>query len=236
MDYTFSFKDVDDLEFKLSESNSKYEYNGKIVPRVTSVISTMIHEDGLMYWSNNLGLKHQHYKTVLNEAAKLGSKAHKGFEIFLKEGTVNKDAPFFPMKAFLSWWNDIRINNKVEVLGQEHHLVCPYYGGTYDLLLSINGDKWLVDFKTSNKVTYKYFLQLAAYNRILRDYDNTKLSGVMILQVEKERPIYHEYFLDIKNVQQKEYFDICERTFLSLLYGYYHILYLERGFSHVVQK
>lgn len=235
MSYGFKFSDIDDLEFEYTDQ-SVYTYQGKPVPRVTSILSKMIHEDFLMYWSNNLGLKHQHYKTVLNEAAKLGSKAHKGFEIFLKEGTVNEDAPFFPMKAFLSWWNNIRENNKVEILGQEHPLVCPYYGGTYDLLLSINGDKWLVDFKTSNKVTYKYFLQLAAYNRILRDYENTRLSGVMILQVEKERPIYHEYFLDFKNIQQKEYFNICERTFLSLLYGYYHILYLERGFSHVVQK
>ena len=235
MDYSFNFSDINDLEFEYTD-HSIYKFDNHTVPRVTSIISKMIHEDFLMYWSNNLGLKHKHYKTVLDEAAKLGSKAHKGFEIFLKEGEVRDDAPFFPMKAFLSWWNNIRENNKVEVLGQEHPLVCPYYGGTYDLLLSINGDKWLVDFKTSNKVTYKYFLQLAAYNRILRDYENTKLSGVMILQVEKERPIYHEYFLDFKNVQQKEYFDICERTFLSLLYGYYHILYLERGFSHVVQK
>lgn len=235
MDYTFNFTDVDNLEFEYTDQ-SIYTYKGVKVPRVTVILSKMIHEDFLMYWSNNLGLKHKHYKSVLDEAARLGSKAHKGFEMFIKEGEVREDAPFFPMKAFLSWWNTIRENNKVEVLGQEHPLVCPYYGGTYDLLLSINGKKWLVDFKTSNKVTYKYFLQLAAYNMILRDYESTNLSGVMILQVEKNRPIYHEYFLDFDNPNQKAYFDVCERTFLSLLYGYYHITYLEKGFSHAVQK
>ena len=39
-------------------SNSTY-YNddGVMVPRVTEVISTMIHSDALMYWANSLGFK-----------------------------------------------------------------------------------------------------------------------------------------------------------------------------------
>jgi hypothetical protein len=236
MDYTFSFKDVDELEFKLSESNSKYEYNGKIVPRVTSVISTMIHEDGLMYWSNKLGFNHKSYKQVMNEALDYGTKTHHGIEIFLKENRIEETAPYFSITAFIQWWNNLVSNNIVQVIGQEVPVVCEYYGGTYDLLLSINGELWLIDFKTSNHITYKYFLQLAAYNRVLRDEQHMNLRGVCILQLSKTNPSFNEYALNFLNPFHKDYIDNSERTFMSLLYAYYHINYMEGEFKHVLEK
>ena len=57
--------------------------------------------------------------------------------------------------------------NKVDIIGQEESLISPYYAGTYDLLVNINGDPYLVDFKTSNHVGYKYFMQIAAYRYLL---------------------------------------------------------------------
>lgn len=235
-EYTFSFKDVDELEFKLSESNSKYEYNGKIVPRVTSVISTMIHEDGLMYWSNKLGFHHQSYKQVMNEALDYGTKTHHGIEIFLKESRIEESAPYFSITAFIHWWNNLISHNVVQILGQEIPVVCQYYGGTYDLLISINGEPWLIDFKTSNHITYKYFLQLAAYNRVLRDEQNIHLKGVCILQLSKTSPSFNEYALNFSNPCHKAYIDDSERTFMSLLYSYYHIKYMEDVSKHVLER
>jgi len=236
MQYEFSFKDIDDLEFKLSESVSDYSFNGNKVPRVTSIISDMIHSDAITIWANNLGFKHQKYRDVLNEACNYGSKTHHGIEIFLKENRILQDAPYFSMMAFINWWNNLISNQTVQILGQEIPLICQYYGGTYDLLLSINGEPWLIDFKTSNHITYKYFLQLAAYNKVLREVHNTNLRGAVILQLSKSSPTYNEYTLDFMNPQHKEYIDTCERTFMSLLYSYYHIKYLEGEFNHVLEQ
>lgn len=236
MQYDFSFKDIDDLEFKLSESVSNYKFNGNIIPRVTSIISNMIHEDSLMYWANGLGFKHQSYKNIINEAFDYGHKTHHGIEIFLKENRIEEDAPYFSMTAFITWWNNLIANQTVQILGQEVPVVCQYYGGTYDLLLSINGEPWLIDFKTSNHITYKYFLQLAAYNKILRDEQKLNLRGTVILQLSKTTPTYNEYTLDFTNPIHKRYIDNCERTFMSLLYSYYHIKYLEGEFNHVVEN
>lgn len=236
MEYSFSFKDIDDLEFKLSEENSNYTFNGVKVPRVTEIISKMIHEDSLLYWANGLGFKHTRYSDEMKKYTTIGSAAHKAIEIFLKKGVIPQNAPYNPITAFISWWNRIISNNKVNVIGQEVPLVCQYYGGTYDLLIKVNDDYWLIDFKTSNHITYKYFLQLAAYNQILRDKDHMNLRGVLVLQLEKTRPIYHEYYLDFARPESKDYFNNCERTFMSLLYGYYNIKYLEKEFSHAYFK
>ena len=47
------------------DSNSRYTYNGIVVPRVTEIISKCIHSDSLMYWANSLGFKHKSYKKTL---------------------------------------------------------------------------------------------------------------------------------------------------------------------------
>lgn len=237
MQYDFSFKDIDDLEFSLSESvNSIYEFNGNKVPRVTSIISDMIHSDSITVWANNLGFKHQRYRDVLNEACEYGSKTHRGIEIYLKENRLVESAPYFSMMAFINWWNNLIKNQYVRILGQEIPLVCQYYGGTYDLLVSINGEPWLIDFKTSNHITYKYFLQLAAYNKVLRDEQKLNLRGAVILQLSKTSPTYNEYTLDFTNPIHKKYIGECERTFMSLLYSYYHVKYLEGEFKHVLEQ
>lgn len=223
--------DINTLNFDLN-TNNRYMIDGKSVPRVTEIISKMIHEDKLMEWSNYLGFKREKYRTVLNEAADYGTKVHHGIEMYLKEDKVEEGAPFFSMSAFLAWYNLIRQNHKIKILGQEQKLMCQYYGGTYDLLLEIDGGIWLIDFKTSNHVTYKYYLQLAAYNKILKEM-GVNITGCIILQLSKDTPQYREYILDLRIPEHKAYFDICERTFISLLYGYYHIHYLEGEFNYV---
>jgi hypothetical protein len=177
-----------------------------------------------------LGFKHLNYRTVLNSAANYGTKAHHGIECLLKEETVPNDAPAHIINSFNKWWSIISSNNQIRILGQEVKMSCPWYGGTYDLLLEINGKVYLVDFKTSNHVTYKYYLQLAAYNYLLKQ-QGTIISGVIILQLSKETTGYNEFVLNLDDPGQKEYFDICERTFFSLLYGYYHINWLEVKFN-----
>lgn len=232
MEFEFNFKDIDELEYIYHDKNS-YQYNGIQVPRVTAVISSMIHSDSLMYWANSLGFKHQKYSDIINEACDYGTNTHKGIEMFLKGEEVPKETPYQSMNAFLQWWNVISSNNNVKILGQEKTLVCPYYGGTYDLLLSINDKPWLIDFKTSNHISYRYYLQLAAYNRILRDDMNINLGGVLLLQLEKTRPVFHEYTLDFSRPVAVDYFNTCEKTFMSILYSYYHLKYLEKNFSKV---
>lgn len=205
----------------------RYTYNGENVPRVTEIISKMIHEDAIVQWANGLGFRHISYTETLNEAARIGTMVHSSIEHYLKdEQDKIKEVP--SLSAFKKWWKTINEGNRVEILGQEEKLVCPYFGGTYDLLLKINGVIYLVDFKTSNHVTYKYYIQLAAYNYMLK-MQGIQIGGVIILQVSKKSADYNEYVLNLSDPLQKDYFDLCERTFLALVYGYYHIMYLERG-------
>ena len=73
-------------------------------------------------------------------------------------------------------------------------------------------------------------------SKILRDEQKLNLRGTVILQLSKTSPTYNEYTLDFTNPIHKKYIDDCERTFMSLLYSYYHIKYLEGEFNHVLEQ
>ena len=162
---------LNQIDYEIKIDNSNYYFNSKQVPRVTDIISKSIHEEYLMKWSNYLGFKHLSYVEELNKAAEYGTLVHSAIENFLKHNISSDNVSF---KAFLRWWNIVNASNEVRIIGEEESLVCEWFGGTYDLLISINNKIYLVDFKTSNHVGYKYYLQLAAYRYMI--YKNKNIN------------------------------------------------------------
>lgn len=223
--------DLEDLAALQAESlfESPYEIDGHTVPRVTEVIGKMIEEPSIAVWANSLGFRHQNYKRTLEGYARIGSLTHHAIEVYLQGQPIPLETPQYPMDSFRIWWMEMEKMN-AKPLATEQSLVCNLYGGTYDLMMEVGGKVWLVDFKTSNHVTYKYWLQLAAYTRILRE-QGIRVDGLLVLQLSKYAVAFREYVLDLSWQPHIEYLSICERTFMSLLYGYYHITYLERRFK-----
>lgn len=208
----------------INKKSSTYHNNeGQVVPRVTEILSTMIHSDALMYWANSLGFKGMRYKDTLNTAARIGTAAHNAIEAFLMDKFETKDNISF--LGFLMWYNIITLEKGLpfQVIYIEHHLVCKWFGGTLDCLARIGNKIYLIDFKTSNHVTYKYFLQLAAYRFMLRVVEGIEVDGVIVLQLDKESPGFNEYLLNFSIYDHLDFINHCETTFLSLVYGFFNI-------------
>jgi len=201
------------------------------VPRVTEILSSMMHSDALMYWANNLGFQGIKYKTALNRAANIGTEAHNTIERFLRGKLSVMETENIPFKGFYLWYNNlIQLGYNVDIVGLEVRLSCKWFGGTYDMLIKINNKLFLVDFKTSNHVTEKYFLQLAAYRYMLA-LKGIFIDGVIVLQLSKDSPGYNEYLLDESIYEHKLFMENCTRTFLSLVYAYYNIYYIKKEFK-----
>lgn len=204
---------------------------GQPVPRVTEILSTMIHSDSLMYWANSLGFKRIRYKDELEKAANIGTAAHESIETFFKDNIETDTNVSF--LAFKKWFDIVSKNNKVEVLFVEEPLVSDYYGGTCDLVLKINGKIYLIDFKTSNHITFKYYLQLAAYKYMLLLKHGINIDGTVILQLSKTCPEFNEFVLDFSNPVHNEFMNHCMNTFHSLVVGYYHIKKAEMAYKEI---
>ena len=220
-------------------SNSQYTYNGIIVPRVTEIISKCIHSDSLMYWANSLGFKHKSYKKTLDYSAQIGSQCHETIDAFITS-EFNYETPSdmfrdsrFAYESYLKWWNDITLNNIVKVIYHEYPLICKYFGGTMDGLYEINGKKYIVDYKTSNHVTFRYFLQIAAYRYILRTELGIETDGCIVLQLSKNDISYNEYVLNFCIPEHLQYINDCEMAFLSMVFAYYNISKVENDFNNI---
>ena len=220
---------------------SDYEYEGRKVPRVTKIIQRCIHNDGLMYWSNSLGFKRQSYQKTLNAAASIGSQCHNNIDAFLSGDidAINNNIDIEAMmayKSFLKWYNDVKLYTDIEIVLHEKTLTCKYFGGTLDGLYKINNKFYIVDYKTSNHVTYNYCLQIAAYIYMLRNELGIEVDGCIILQLSKTDVAYNEFMLDFDNPADKQYMDDCEGAFLAMVYWYYNLTNIEIGFNNIGWK
>lgn len=230
---------------EINVTDSSYEYNGIVVPRTTHILSSMLHEEYLMQWANTIGLyKRKKYIDEREKAAYIGTCAHELIEDYMNNNTydINKfnirDINEYNMvknaiESYELWYNTIIQDNIVEILGMEQRLSCPWFGGTYDMLIKINGKVYLVDFKTSNHISYKYCLQVAAYKFMLNNYYNIRIDGAIILQLDKKSISFEEYVLDFSNNKHNEFINLCTETYLSLVYGYYNRLKVEQMYKTI---
>lgn len=216
---------MEKIDFDINDkSNRYYNSEGRSVPRVTEILSSMIHSDRLMYWANSLGFRGLKYKEELDRAATIGTQAHFAIEMYLKEKLKSDNIPFL---GYLLWENIL--NEKglfVNPIFIEEKLTCQWFGGTADAVLEINDRLFLVDFKTSNHVTFKYFLQLAAYLYMF-SLRGIYPEGVIVLQLDKKSPGFNEYLLDFSYPEHKAFMDYCSQAFFSLVYAYYNIKRVE---------
>ena len=220
------------IDFDINDHTNRY-YNdeGKAVPRVTEILSTMMHSDRLMIWSNRLGMRGLKYEKELERAANFGSLAHSCIELYLKEKIKSENN--VPFLGYLLWESTLKEKGiTINPILVEEKLTCKWFGGTLDALLDISGEIYLVDFKTSNRVTYKYFLQLAAYLYLL-SLKGIYPKGVIVLQLDKVTPGFNEYLLNFSVLDHKMFMDNCTQAFFSILFAYYNIKRVENEFTQI---
>lgn len=229
------------LEIPHYNINSIYSFDGYPVPRVNDVLSSMIHEDYIVEWANSIGKRGMDYHETLSASADKGTYTHEKIDKFLKKEDYNIPIPAQYSRAvnnafsgFMTWWNDLNRTNYVKVLMNECRLTSPIVGGTLDLFIQINRKKYLLDFKTSNHPSYRYHLQLSAYEHLLEYNYGIQPDGWIILMLDKYRQNkYNE--LVVERPSDEPYMNRCKETFIMFADCYYHKLgvmdYYDKSFN-----
>lgn len=212
----------------MKRRNPRYKHNGIAIPSVTELLS-FIDSESLVYWANRIGRQGIDNRDVLRQAADFGTMVHESIEQYLKGKPV--EHPNICLEAFKQWWAGLNSCHVVKILGQEQPMTCEHFGGTYDLLISIDDKPYLVDFKTSNHVGYKYFMQLAAYRYLIWKKKKISLEGCLVLQFNKESPQFKEYSLTFSNPVEYEFIENCFKSFMGLVYTYYNVKLCQRQFG-----
>jgi predicted RecB family nuclease len=151
--------------------------------RVSTILSVR-DKPGLNAWKLRVG--EEESTRISREATDLGTQVHRGIEALLKTGelpswfterpkledpaavdtsNVRDAANLF--RGFLSWYDDAAPTDaqSEQFLFHKKH----QYAGTTDLICKLNGELYIVDFKTSKQISPEMGLQLVAYREAYYD-------------------------------------------------------------------
>lgn len=165
---------MDDLK-KISKAHTIYKLkDGTRVPSTTTVLS-VLNKPQLVQWANRMGLDGIDTNKYVDAAARIGTLAHylvqcdmTGEKPDLSEyGKMEIDKAENALLSYYEW----KKSKVIEPIVNELPLVSEQYkyGGTIDCYCKINGDIWLLDFKTGKAIYSEMLIQLAAYRQLLNE-------------------------------------------------------------------
>jgi hypothetical protein len=180
-----------------------YKIKKKVVPSVTTVLGRYKDSQGLLYWSNSLGLKGISYSKFMKEAGNIGTNVHELAQSHIEGLEYDlhgyDDVVTNCMNKFLNWWEDFKSEN-FEVIFCEQSFTSKKhkYGGTADLLVKKNDEYILVDFKTSKYVYSDYLIQGSAYKEMIEEKYDYPITKFIVARFGKENDDF-----EIKTFNQK---------------------------------
>jgi hypothetical protein len=167
----------------------KYEY----VPSVTWICEHYPKGVAFYKWLASKGWNEA--EAIKTAAGDKGSKVHEAIEDLIKGKEISIDAKYMNystkkdeelnleeyecIMSFASWWQEV----KPKPLGFEFAVWGDGYAGTVDLLCSIEGKTWLIDFKTSQYIWPSHELQVSAYKHAMESKDVPANINLAILQL-----------------------------------------------------
>jgi genome maintenance exonuclease 1 len=179
--------------------------DGEKLPSVTTILEATKSEESknaLMQWRKRVG--EQKAKEITAEASGRGTRMHKFIEDYLKTGKLSEPGSNpYSIQSHKMATSIIQqgLVNCSEYWGTEISLFFPkVYAGTTDLAGIHNGAEAILDFKQTNKIKKRewiedYFIQLAAYSECHNEIFNTSINRGVILMCSAANE-YQEFIID----------------------------------------
>lgn len=161
-------------ELTFEEEKHIYRLDGVYLPSVSTVMKPL-----------SQALYRDVDEAVLNKAAARGTAVHNAIENYVKFG-ITDIAPEFEgyMRGFKSWWKE----TKPKALGSECRVYNNVlrYAGTADMPVEIDGQRILIDFKTSAGVNKMLTgVQLEAYAKAYETH-GIQFDGKAVLHLKSD--------------------------------------------------
>jgi hypothetical protein len=162
-----------------------YRHIETFYPSITWITSYYPKGKGFEKWLADKGWDEA--EMVKNEAGLRGSRVHHAIAALLTGQEIKMDMPFTnadgePMALTADEWGAVmtfvdwhRLAKPTSILVERSGInLKEGYGGTLDFLCAIEGELWLIDFKTSANIYRSHEMQLSALKRILPFIEETK--------------------------------------------------------------
>lgn len=225
-----------------------YKFDNIGVPRVTNILDDINSKD-LSAYIANLG---KQYFSERRRILDTGSLTHAMIEDYLMYGgkasfydqynNADKKLADNAFNNFKNWYSDAQIKGyTIEPLFTERQIVTPFYGGTCDLCTNITyrgkTRTYIIDFKTSKRIQYEYFIQIMYYILGMKFNNETNheqfphIDGLGIIRVNKVGSGYQYIFADFEN--DPEFMQaLIESVYTSLQWYYQKISIMIQSYDY----
>ncbi len=217
-----------------TEVSHYYYLDGQYLPGVSTILSeaSPLPYGLKLFYQNNTK---DEADTIFETAGDFGTKMHEAFELLL-QGEELDLLKMYPtekekrtLMTFIDWFTYFKPAEfqSEQIVASKKYM----YAGTLDFVGMINGERWLIDFKTSNAIHFSHQLQVLAYKQAYEESYGTKIDRVGVLRlgtshkgngVVKEGAIKEIgkgwEFKEVKNLTIDNFMNIYN-TYLNILHG-----------------
>jgi genome maintenance exonuclease 1 len=176
----------------LPEGRRYVNRHGEALPSVTTILEKTKDKSKLIEWVNRVG--EEEAERVRTSAANVGTSMHAFIESHIKNRPITPAKYLWQAKAYrmAAGLMEQYFGDLDEVWGNE---VMVYrrglYAGTTDLAGKFRGQESIVDFKQTNRMKKRewiedYFIQLAAYASAHNELYNTRIRQGVILMASQD--------------------------------------------------
>jgi hypothetical protein len=171
-----------------------YRRNGEYYPSVTYVLGSYPKGKYFEDWLKKVGYSAEY---IVKKAGEEGTQVHEMIESYLNGDELNflgsHGRPLYHPDVwqmflrFVEWWeeyNPTLIEVEVHLFSDELKVA-----GTCDMVCEIDGELWIIDFKTSNNLQSTYDLQAAVYGQMYEECYGKKADrfGILWLKSNKRK-------------------------------------------------
>tara|TARA_R100000951_G_C2649390_1_gene183845 strand:- start:2848 stop:3630 length:783 start_codon:yes stop_codon:yes gene_type:complete len=165
---------------------------GVYYPSVTTVLQYMPKNKFFDNWLKDVG---HNADLIMRKAANEGTAVHEAVEDLIAGKEITWMDDFGNAKYNLVVWNMILKaaeffkKHKPTIIAAEEFTFSDEfkYAGTADLIVEMDGERWLLDVKTSNNLHRSYNLQLAAYAKAWEEMFGQKIDRTGILWLKSSK-------------------------------------------------
>lgn len=220
--------------FTFEPKSHSYKLDGRRLTGVTTIIG-VLDKPALVQWSANMACDYIEkaeevtpevikeartaWRRKRDKAGDIGNRIHSAIEEYVKAKINSQPVPVLELTEheqkmfdkFLEWEKD----NNVKFLLSEQKLYSEkhWFAGTVDLVVEIDGKKYVADIKTAKDIYYTNFIQMAGYHVALEELGKIKdCAGYIVVNLPKELNRKGEAKL---KVEQKTNMEDFKKAFLN---------------------
>jgi hypothetical protein len=175
---------ADEQRITIEDERFYQTEGGDYLPSVTTILDCYPKGKRFEQWLKDVG---NAADDIIERAGNDGTAVHDGIDVLLSGKELKHEAYTVHQWKMILKFVDFFMTFKPLIIAREIKIVSSKIGagGTIDFICMINGERWLIDHKTSASIYDNHFVQVATYAAMWNDqHPDQKIQRIGVLHLK----------------------------------------------------